>query len=258
MKQPSFFIVGAPKSGTTSLCKYLNRHPEIFIPPRKEFRFFNPDIKSMNMTLEKYLSYFTEGEGKICGEGTPSYLRSQVAHKNIYDFNPEAKIIIMLREPVSLLYSWHSQLLFNGNSEDIQDFSEAIAAEADRRQGKRIPQKCENLEHLFYRNVVSFTSQVERYFNTFGREKVHIIIFDDFVKDTAKAFQETLCFLGVNPLFETTFDKKNASRKAKNTFLQRLLKYPPAKILAIGKFLIPLSRQERRKLLSQAKQSLKK
>jgi len=96
LKQPSFFIVGAPKSGTTALCKYLNRHPQIFIPAEKELRYFNSNDPVF--TLEKYLNFFRDGQEMICGEGTPLYLMSETAAARIYEFNPEAKIIIMLRK----------------------------------------------------------------------------------------------------------------------------------------------------------------
>ncbi|MDY7012478.1 MAG: sulfotransferase [Cyanobacteriota bacterium] len=259
MKQPSFFIVGAPKCGTTALCKYLNRHPDIFVPTIKEIKYFDKDLKNQQRTknLDDYLRFFEEGKGKVCGEGSPSYLRSQVAAREIHAFNSNAKIIIMLREPVSLLYSIHSQRLFNGASEDIEDFQLALAAEAERRQGKRIPKKCKNPEKLFYRSVVNFTEQIERYFNFFGRDNVHIIIFDDFQKDTAQVYQDTLRFLGVNPNFETHFNKINANRKVRNQFLKSLIDCPPEKILKFGKFFIPLSQAQRRAILENVKFKLK-
>jgi hypothetical protein len=260
MKQPSFFIVGAPKCGTTALCKYLNRHPDIFIPTLKEIKYFDKDFDNQQRTqnLEDYLHLFEEGKGKVCGEGSPSYLRSQVAAREIHDFNSDAKIIIMLREPVSLLYSLHSQRLLNGSSENIQDFQLAMEAETDRRQGKRIPKRCSNPEHLLYRNVVKFTEQVERYFDIFGQKNVKIIIFDDFQKEPNRVYQETLQFLGVNPNFETDFKKINANRKIRNQFLQSLIKYPPAKVLELGKFLIPLPQSQRRALLENIKSKLRR
>ncbi|NET03206.1 MAG: sulfotransferase [Symploca sp. SIO2B6] len=259
MKQPSFFIVGAPKSGTTSLCKYLNRHPDIFVPRHKELNYFDTDLPTTSKIkdLAQYLSFFDEGQGKTCGEGSPSYLRSKIAFQAIKDFNPEAKIIIMLREPVSLLYSFHSQLLFNGDSEEIQDFKLALEAESDRRQGKRIPKKCTHPAKLFYRDVVKFAEQVENYFNSFGKEQVHIIIFNDFQRDTNKVYRDTLEFLGVDPEFQTEYNKKNVNKKVRNVALQNLVKHPPAKILEMGKFLIPLPSSQRRAILEALKNKLR-
>jgi hypothetical protein len=256
LKQPSFFIVGAPKSGTTALCKYLNRHPQIFIPEEKELRYFNS--KNPSFSLEKYLDFFKDGRGMICGEGTPSYLRSETAAARIYEFNPDSKIIIMLREPVALLYSFHSQLLWNGGSEDETDFVKALNLESERRAGRCIPAKCSNVEHLFYRNVVQFTAQIKRYLQYFDRSKIHIIIFDDFVSDSNKSYREVLNFLEVDPNFNTTFNSINSRKKVRSYFLQDLYRRPPAKLLEIGKYFIPLPQEQRRELLNKIKNYLKK
>lgn len=123
MKYPDFFIVGAPKCGTTSMCNYLDQHPDIFISNPKELNFFGADLTPppRKITLEEYLSHFQDSQAKICGEGTPFYLLSQAAGQEIKALNPDAKIIIMLRDPVALIYSLHSQLLF-GSSENVADF----------------------------------------------------------------------------------------------------------------------------------------
>lgn len=255
-KQPSFFIVGAPKAGTTAFCKYLNRHPQIFIPQRKELRYFN--YNPPRISLNSYLKFFEEGKGKICGEGTPDYLRSEFAPQAIYDFNPDAKIIIMLREPVDLLQSFHAQLLWNGKSEEEPDFQKAMALESERRQGRNIPKKCRNPEALYYRDVVKFTQQVSRYFQVFGKEKVQIILFDDFIKNTAKVYQETLDFLEVSSNFQTNFNVINSRKKIRSKFLQTLYINPPIQLLKIGKYFIPLSKSQRKALLNEIKERLKK
>ncbi|MGK7931257.1 MAG: sulfotransferase [Microcystaceae cyanobacterium] len=255
-KQPSFFIVGAPKSGTTALCKYLNRHPEIFVPSEKELNYFNHYPR--RYSLEKYLQFFQEGENKICGEGTPLYLSYESAPQDIYDFNPDAKIIIMLREPVALLYSFHGQLLWNGSSEDEEDFQKALDLESERRQGKSIPTKCQkNPTVLYYREIVKFTEQIMRYWNTFGKEQVKIILFDDFKGNTQQAYQEVLEFLKVSQDFDTEFNVINARKKVRSRFIQDFYKYPPSKLLEIGKYLIPLPQKQRRILLENFKLWLK-
>ncbi|MEL6554673.1 MAG: sulfotransferase [Cyanobacteria bacterium J06621_11] len=259
MAQPSFFIVGAPKCGTTALCKYLAQHPEVFISTPKELYYFDTDFKTKKSadSLPAYLEKFTEGEGKICGEGSTSYLYSKAAAENIHRFNPNAKIIIMLRNPVTVMQSFHSQLLFNGSSETIQDFAEAIALEPERKQGKHIPHRCIVPEMLLYREVVSFSAQVKRYLELFGKEQVKVIVFDDFKKDTPTAYKEVLEFIGADPTFTTSFVRINANKKARSPFLQTLLKYPPAKVLEMGKYLLPIPRTWRRYLLESVKTSLK-
>ena len=260
MPKPGFFIVGAPKCGTTALCKYLNRHPKIFVPQLKELHYFDTDLKTSKKanSLKDYLDFFADGEGKLCGEGSPTYLYSETASQAIHAFNPEAKIIIMLRESVSMMYSLHSQHLFNGNSETVQEFAAALALEAERKQHKHIPTRCREPKILFYRDIALYSSQVERYFNTFGRDQVQVILFDDLKTDADRVFRETLVFLGVDPNFSTQFEAINPNKKIRSPWLQTLIKYPPARLLSIGKYFIPLPQSIRRALLEGVKAKLKK
>ncbi|MGP1375745.1 MAG: sulfotransferase family protein [Almyronema sp.] len=260
MPKPSFFIVGAPKCGTTALCKYLNRHPDIFIPQLKELHYFDTDLKTKSKahSRSEYLALFADGAGKICGEGTPTYLYSKTAAEEIYRFEPKAKIIIMLREPISMMYALHSQHLFNGSSETVPDFEKALMLEPERKIGKHIPDRCVEPKILFYREIASFTAQVKRYLDIFGKAQVKIILFDEFTQATEKICQETFLFLGVNPTFETDFSPINANKKVRSYFLQKLLKYPPAEVLAVGKYLVPLPQSWRRKLLETTKAALKR
>lgn len=260
MSQPSFFIVGAPKCGTTALCKYLNRHPDIFIPQLKELHYFDTDLRTKKKanSLQAYRSLFAEGAGKLCGEGSPTYLYSKKAAKGIHDFNPDAKIIIMLREPAEMMYSFHSQHLFNGSSETVQDFEEALNLESERKQGRKIPARCVEPQILFYRDFASYFDQVKRYLDTFGSNNVKVILFEDFTQQTSKVFQEILEFLGIDPSFETDFAVKNSNKKVRNRFLQTLIKYPPSRVLSFGKYLIPLPQSARRSLLESIKNRVRK
>src|SRR3990172_12275584 len=196
MRNPDFFIAGAPKSGTTAMYMYLKQHPEIFMPEKKESHFFSTDLKSPMFIRDKeiYLSLFSGAKDeKRVGEASVWYLYSKNAASEIKEFSPSASIIIMLRNPVDMLYSQHSQFLYNCN-ENISSFEEALNAEEDRRRGLRIPPGVHFVESLFYRETVQYTEQVERYFNIFGRENVHIIIYDDFRNNTANVYRESLRF----------------------------------------------------------------
>ncbi|NJL81813.1 MAG: sulfotransferase [Chloroflexaceae bacterium] len=255
MPKPSFFIVGAAKCGTTALCRYLSCHPEIYLPPLKELHYFDTDLKTSKPanSLADYLAFFAEGEAKLCGEGTPTYLYSEVAAQGIYEFEPAAKIIIMLRDPVSMMYSYHSQLLFNGSSETVPDFKTALDLETERKQGRHIPDRCRDPKVLFYRDKATFSVQIQRYLDIFSREQIHFILFEDFSRNISPIFRETLTFLGVNPDFTTEFNPVNSNKKVRSSFLQTLLKYPPAKVLALGKYLLPLPQSLRRSLLARVK-----
>lgn len=255
MPAPSFFIVGAPKCGTTSLNDYLRQHPELFIPERKELHYFGSDLrftKSQRPTREEYLAHFASAQpGQIAGEASVWYLFSQLAAKEIHDFCPDAKIIIMLRNPADMLYSLHSQYLFESN-EDIGDFAAALAAEEDRSQGRRLPPGSNYREGLLYRRVARFTEQVRRYLDVFPREQIHIIDFDDFSRDTPRVFAETLQFLRVDPTFRCEFEVRNPNKQVHSKSLHSFLNNPGKFAILLGR-LIPQSL--RRGLVSRLKKA---
>jgi len=257
---PSFFIVGAPKCGTTALSKYLNAHPDIFIPDAKELYYFDQDLNTaaQAQSIDEYMSLFDQGAGKICGEGTTTYLYSAVAAQRIYTFNPQARIIIMLRNPVDVMYSFHSQLLYNGSSETVDDFEQAIALEPQRKQGIHIPQKCAEPRLLLYRELARFALQVERYLNIFPRENIKIILFEEFSQNTPLVFREVLEFVGADPGFKMDFVRMNRNKKVRHKGIQQLVKYPPAKVLEVGKYFLPLPQSVRRSLLEGTKALIKR
>ena len=125
MRKPDFFIAGAPKCGTTAMHTYLQTHPEVFVSKVKEPSFFATDLHNSNplvCNIEEYLSLFAEvRDEKRVGEASTGYFYSQNAAKELKEFNPSASIIIMLRNPVDMMYSLHGQLLYQGN-EDLVNF----------------------------------------------------------------------------------------------------------------------------------------
>ena len=123
-KLPNFFIVGAPRAGTTALYHYLSQHPDVFLPRVKEPHYFGSDLEFAvpRMTFDEYRNlYQGVTNEKVVGDGSVMYLMSQTAAKEIKKICPEAKIIIMLRHPVDLLVSLHQKMLLTGN-ETIDDF----------------------------------------------------------------------------------------------------------------------------------------
>lgn len=245
MYRPNFFIVGAPKSGTTALYHHLRAHPEIFMPRQKELHFFAKDLTSPQYRMDErtYLSHFDQANGaKRIGEAGVWYLYSRCASEEIRQFDPSAKIIAMLRNPVEMVYSYHTQRLFNG-TEDIVDFEQALAAEEDRKRGLRLPENPYPIEALYYHEIALYYEQVLRYLRAFGRENVHIIVFDEFKSDVHSAYRETLDFLGVNSRFEPHLEDsdlmKNASRQVRSRMLRKFLENPPGFVTAPVKLLFP-------------------
>lgn len=196
----------------------------------KELYFFDSDLwarPEWAPALEHYLANFSSAgdRQKVIGEATPSYLCSKHAPTQIKSFSPEARIIIMLRNPLDVVYSLHAQALRYG-IEPIRSFERAL--EADKRRGGK--------ESLGYWKFTDFPDQVKRYFNLFGRERVHIIIFDDLKKDLRSVCQGTLHFLDVSPYVAPISRARNANLDIRIAGLQRILAQPPRifKIISRG------------------------
>jgi hypothetical protein len=245
--KPNFFIVGAPKCGTTALYDYLSPHPDVFMPTLKEPKFFASDLDSGTewegryfVRDEKtYLALFADARMKRrIGEASAVYLSSEVAAKKIKEFSPAAKIIVMLRNPVEMMYALHNQRVFDGY-EDINNFEEALDAEEDRKQGRRLPARPANIKALFYRDMARYAGQVERFLDAFGRERVHIIIFDDFKSDVAASYRSTLNFLELDERFRPDFKISNASKRIRSRALQRLLQSRPLRGQLLGSGVFP-------------------
>jgi hypothetical protein len=237
MRNPDLFIVGAPKGGTTSMHYYLKDHPEIFMSEVKEPHFFGTDLVSPRFIRDKeqYLSLFSAAENeKRVGESSIYYLYSKIAAAEIHEFSPTAQIIIMLRNPVDMIYSLHSEHLFCGD-EKLTDFKKSLMEEENRRHGLRIPVNCKIKFALLYRDVAKYDEQVERYFNLFGRDNVKVIIFDDFARNTARVYQETCEFLDVNSDFRPDFRIINANKIVRNRVLLHFWRDPPKLALWLGR-----------------------
>jgi hypothetical protein len=162
-------------------------------------------------------------EEKVAGEGSTTYLYSKVAAKEIFEFNNQSKIIIMIREPIDFLQSLHAHFYFTAN-EYIIDFKEALMAEGERKKGHEIPGTVLFPSFLYYSEVVKFSEQIQRYFQIFPRNQIKIIVFDDFINDGIRVFKEVLEFLDVNPSFKPDFKVFNPGRKPKSQSYGRLLR----------------------------------
>ena len=176
MPIPDFFLVGAPKCGTTALHTYLSRHPDIGMARAKEPNFFAADTVRHRAfpTLPHYLSNFDGIRGKArIGEGSVLYLSSPAAPQAIHNFNTSAQIIIMLRDPIEVMHALHSQRL-HGGSEHMVSFEAAVES-TETRYWLQGPFKGEPVGGLSYRELTHFSSQVRRYFEIFGRKNVHAI-----------------------------------------------------------------------------------
>ncbi len=218
--RPNLFIVGAPKCGTTSLYEYLRVHPEVFFPfddgrfaRTKEPNHFCPELdiapRHAITDRDEYLAlYAGTGDRRWRGDASTSHLHSTAAATRVHAFCPDARIIVMLRPPFDFMRSYHGELLRHGH-EDIADFHEAVAAAADRAEGRRIPPGTGVPRSLDYRALARFAPQVERWFAAFGRERVRVILLEELVADTARTYADVLAFLDIDRRFRPEFRVHN-------------------------------------------------
>jgi len=234
MKKPNFFIVGAPKCGTTALSEYLRGHPNVFFSQPKEPHFFATDFPNhrATATLEEYLALFHEVRPNHLrvGEGSVWYLYSREAVRNIYEYNPEAKLIVMLRNPVDLVHSLHSQALISID-EDEKDFEKAWNLQELRKSGKRIPKRCRTPALLQYRDIGKLGAQMERLLEVFPKEQVKVILFEDFVADTKCIYEDVLSFLHIPSDKREYFPQTNKNRQYRIRWLGKFTQCPPEGLL---------------------------
>ena len=226
MNQPNFFVVGAPKCGTTSLQIYLSRHPQVFMSEPKEPHFFCSDFPLVRArgpvpTFDDYLALFGDANGALAiGEASPLYLFSQTAPAEIYRFNPQAKIIIMVRNPADAIPAFHAQWLLS-MLEDEQDFETAWRLQADRAQGRRLPQFAVDAPLYQYSQLFRLAEKIDHVLSVFPADQVHVIVFDEFVRDTRAAYEDTLAFLGLPSDGQIEFPKVNANRTRRFPMISR-------------------------------------
>ena len=229
-KTPNFFIVGAPKCGTTALYEYLRLHPNIFMPELKEPHFFAKDLGSYPRikTLDDYTKLFRGAAARHLrvGEASVYYLRSSVAIRNIREFNPDAKIIAMFRNPVDMVYSFHSQLLY-WSEETEPDFETAWRLQERRSRGLDLPPKSRGAFLLQYAEVGRFGSQVERLLSIFPSSQVKLILYDDFTASPETVYGEVIAFLELPHDRRTRFPRVNENKRARLAWLRQFYRKPP-------------------------------
>lgn len=213
--KPNFFVVGAAKSGTTSLWMYLKQHPDVFMPETinlKEPAYFCHlyGVKD----YKKYISIFEKAKGiKAIGEASHAYLSSPESASWIKEFNPLAKIIIILRNPVERAYSLYNWMISEGY-EWVFPFEKALAIEEKRLQDEKFQHN--NPEYWYnylYFNSGLYSKQIKRYFNVFPKEQIRIFLFEDLRENPIGLTQQIYNFLGVDPSFIPNNTKIYNSKK---------------------------------------------
>ncbi len=199
---PDFFIVGAARSGTTSLDQYLGQHPEIFITPRKESHFFaseefptcsGPGDAGMRKLLirdaDSYAELFAGASGaKAVGESSAFYLHLPGTAERIAQAVPDAKIIMILREPVDRTFSAYMFLVRDGR--ETSGLEAGLSLEEERKQN--------GFEPMWrYKELSSYYQQVRHFLEVLGKQQLKVLLYEEFYADPGQALRDIFTFLGV-------------------------------------------------------------
>ncbi|MEL6910628.1 MAG: sulfotransferase, partial [Cyanobacteria bacterium J06598_4] len=243
--KPNLFIVGQPKSGTTALHQFLGQHPEIYMSSIKEPHFFCSDFhlesdraygkqRFFDFRSESaYLQLFNKAKNvKIAGESSTNYLYSQVAAEKIHNFNPDAKIIIILREPARYLYSLHSHYV-KFTEENEPDFLTALSLESKRREEEEfLSSRVTSPSYLYYSQRIQYYQQVKRYCDRFDPKQIKVIIFEEFKSANETIFKEVLEFLEVDSSFSPEYAAVNVNKEVKFKSINSLINNPLVKSIS--------------------------
>ncbi len=231
MKMPTFLIIGAAKAGTTSLYQYLKEHPQIYMSPQKEPRFFALEGEKIDFRgpgdltrfryvtdLETYRLLFEDVSHEVAiGEASTWYLYIPKAAERIQHYLPDVKLIVMLRDPVERAYSHFSSWRREG-VEPLEHFSQAMAAEKERMENNWSPA-------WHYQQKGFYYHQLKRYFDLFEKSQIKIYLYEDFKANSTNVVQDIFRFLGVDDTIVTdTSQKHNVSGIPRNKALHKFLK----------------------------------
>ena len=211
MKKPNFFIIGAPKCGTTSLAEWLAEHPAVFFCPEKEPHYFSHDVWQTTSSLDHYEELFANANRshQVVGEASTHYIYSQLAIQQIEQYSPNARYIVCLRNPIEMAPSVHAERLFAG-METEKSFSKAWELCADRQQGRSVPMTVRDAPLLLdYQHLCALGSLLENLYRQIPKERVLPVFLDDVKEDPAAVYTTLLNFLKIPHYEKTSFAVAN-------------------------------------------------
>jgi hypothetical protein len=228
--KPNFFLIGAPKCGTTTVADWLSQNDQCFFSEIKEPHYYadkyvakyNKNFNQKNK--EEYLKLFEKStENHIAiGEGSTHYLREEKSLQKIYNDNPNAKIIVCLRNPVDMARSLHSHLVWWGR-EQYEDFEKGWKMQNIRKTGKKILPWAYNPETLQYAEMCKTGTQIQKLVNIFPKEQIIFITIDEIKNHPQKTYEEICSFLKINQNQIIQKNIKNVSKIRKHHILNLIL-----------------------------------
>jgi hypothetical protein len=250
-KRPSFFIIGAPKCGTTSLNEYLAQHPQIGMA-EKEIHFFGKDlgIGREAETEEEYLSFFSGLKGEIFGEASVWTFYSKMASAELKAFNPQAKLILLLRNPWDLLQSLHAQHLMDAD-ENLKDLNEALERDLLREPDNPTSwSKNFKSRPLLWKSLL-FSECLKQWKSDWG-DQLKVVLFQDLAENPLQTFKSVCAHIGVSSSFEPSFEVHNKRQSIRSAGMQALIDRPNSNLQKLARSIVP-NKTVRHRIMSAAK-----
>ncbi len=250
-QKPSLFIVGAPKAGTTALHAYFEKHPQVNMSSEKEPNYFSwSEIEAQQLYYKKinikteseYLSLFHPSiKTKYCGEGSVSYLFYPEVPHRIYEYQPQARIIISLRNPITRAFSHY-----------LMDYSLGLVLadfETIFRNGKDHPITKNYYQQYF--SVSDYAPQIKRYLDVFKKEQIHFLLHENLVTHPYESLKQISQFLEIEYQNESeSIELQNVTLSGKNWFISTLYKNEKFRKLSARLFKDQLKNKIKRFLLT--------
>ena len=241
----NLFILGAPKCGTTALYEILKKHDDIYFPEFKEPHFFADDLGlyQAHKTKEEFFSiYDGRGQEKIIGDASIFHLFSSVGAENINNYNSTAKYIVMLRDPVVAVPSYHSQLVYT-QDESIKNCERAWDLSAERSRNKNVPIFCKSNKVLDYKSMFAYGTQIEKLYGIIDRSRILIIFNDEMVDQYDALMKKISHFLEVK---ENKIKNKlvNPNQKNRIDYISKFLRHPPPPVKKVKRLIMGRGRNK--------------
>ncbi len=226
IRKPNFFILGAAKSGTTTLHDLLSQHPDIFMSKVKEPSFFCENFQVIKDPIS-YFELFDQAKNEIIiGESSHANFSNPKSARVIHGLFPDAKFILLLRDPIDRANSLFQHMRREG-FERIPSFEKAIVTEKIRFQSDQFRK---NHRQYFYNymyvNSGKYGEQIARYFHFYRQEQFLILKSEDLYKNHEDCLQRIWGFLEISPLTPIRPSAQNIGRAVKSSFLAQLLQSP--------------------------------
>lgn len=241
INKPNFFILGAAKSGSSSMYEYLKKHPDIFLANPKEPTFFNEGFQVVKNPIKYFELYDSVSTEHIIGEASHAYLTNPSTAKILKALFPDSYFLVILRNPADRAYSLYHHMRRQG-FEYINTFEKALEAEERRYTSKNfMVNRRENFYNYLYFRSGLYGEQLKNYFSIFPKKQFHIIKFEQFIANPQTHFKQIFQFLDVNPDIEFEFEVHNAGKMtARFPQVQYLVTTKIAKLRLIRRLLLKI------------------